>query len=208
MPFTPEQFFDVFRAYNATVWPAQVLLHLLALAAAALAFRAGRGAGVAISLILAFLWTWVGFAYHLAFFAVINPAAIGFGLASIVAAGLFLWHGALRRRLRFRCSMAPLPIAGLVLIVFALAAYPLWSTWSGHAYPALPTFGLPCPTTLFTLGMLALLEPPYPRSPLIIPLVWSAIGAQAAVLLDWPADLSLIAAGLLGVVLLARARAI
>lgn len=31
----------------------------------------------------------------------------------------------------------------------------------------LPTFGLPCPTTLFTIGLLAFVVSPYPRSTLV-----------------------------------------
>lgn len=30
LPFTTEQFFDVFRAYNTAVWPAQLVLVVLA----------------------------------------------------------------------------------------------------------------------------------------------------------------------------------
>ena len=33
LPFTVEQFYDVFREYNTTLWPAQVFLVALAVAA-------------------------------------------------------------------------------------------------------------------------------------------------------------------------------
>ena len=38
LPFTVEQFFAVFRAYNDAVWPMQGVLYGLGLAAVALAF--------------------------------------------------------------------------------------------------------------------------------------------------------------------------
>jgi hypothetical protein len=90
--------------------------------------------------------------------------------------------------------------------VFALVAYPAWNSFSGHRYPAFPTFGLPCPTTLFTLGLLAFLTAPYPRSPLLVPLLWCFVGAQAAFLLGVRADLALLVAGVFGIVLLARSQ--
>jgi hypothetical protein len=55
-------------------------------------------------------------------------------------------------------------------------------------------------------GVLDLAVSPYPRSPLVIPVAWCFVGAQAAFLLNVRADLSLIVAGLFGIVLLIRAR--
>ena len=53
------------------------------------------------------------------------------------------------------------------------------SVWLGHAYPAMPTFGAPCPTTLFTIGMLCFLVPPYPRAPLVAPILWAVVGSRS-----------------------------
>jgi hypothetical protein len=97
-------------------------------------------------------------------------------------------------------------VFGLLLVVFALAIYPAWSVYAGHAYPELPTFGLPCPTTIYTIGLLAFLVRPYPRTPLVVPVVWSFIGGQAAFLLSVPQDLGLVVAGLVGLVLLMRSK--
>ena len=60
LPFTTEQFFEVFRAYNTTVWPAQVLLLALAVAALILVFVHLRWSGAVVSAILACLWAWLG----------------------------------------------------------------------------------------------------------------------------------------------------
>ena len=67
LPFTVEQFNGVFRQYNTSVWPVQVIL--LALAVVAIAFVAfpRRWSGVGVSAILASLWAWLGIAYHLSF---------------------------------------------------------------------------------------------------------------------------------------------
>lgn len=206
LPFTPEQFFAVFAAYNEAVWPAQLVLYaaaLLTLLAVTLRHRTADGVASAT---LGLLWAWIGIAYHLAFFAEINPLAYGFALVSLAGAGVFAWQGIVRRRLHFRWRRSGRGVFGALLIVFALAVYPLWTVASGHAYPAMPTFGLPCPTTLFTIGLLALLEAPYPRAPLVVPLLWSLVGAQAAFLLDVPADLSLLVAAAVAIALLVAGR--
>jgi len=207
LPFTAEQFFAVFRDYNDAVWPAQVVLVGLAAAAFFLIFVSRSWASIAISLTLAFFWAWLALTYHLLFFARINLLAYAFSGLSFIGAFIFLWQGVIRHRLRFAWRADARSSIGVALVVFALLVYPAWSLSAGHRYPAQPTFGLPCPTTIFTVGLLAFLVPPYPRSPFIVPVLWSAIGTQAAFLLDVPQDLSLIAAAVVGLVLLARSRA-
>jgi hypothetical protein len=47
--------------------------------------------------------------------------------------------------------------AAWVIILNALAIYPLLNTAPGHSYPRAPTFGLtPCPLVVFTFGILGL----------------------------------------------------
>jgi hypothetical protein len=204
LPFTVEQFFDVIRSYNTAVWPAQLVLLALALVAVVLVVLPQRWSGAGVSLILATLWAWLGLVYHLAFFTTINPLAYAFAAISVAAAAAFLWHGVILRQLEFRWVISARVGVGFAFVVFALIVYPAWSTFSGHGYPALPTFGLPCPTTLFTIGILAFAVPPYPRSVLIGPVLWCFVGAQAAFLFGVHADLGLIVAGVFGLVLLAR----
>jgi hypothetical protein len=206
LPFTLDQFYGVFRDYNTTVWPAQVFLVALALSAVALVVLPRRWSGAGISAILAFLWAWLGLAYHLAFFTAINPGAYVFAGVSLVGAVVFFWQGIIRRRLEFRAVRRSHTLVGLVLVVFALIVYPAWLHFAGYVYPAIPTFGLPCPTTIFTIGILAFLVAPYPRTPIVVLVLWCFIGVQAAFLLGVPQDLGLGVAGLVGLVLLARAR--
>lgn len=206
LPFSVEQFYSVFREYNTTLWPAQVLLVGLALVTIALVLVPRRWSGVAVSSILAFLWAWLALAYHLAFFTSINPLAYVFSAVSLAGAVVFFWQGVVRRKLDFRWTASVRSGVGLVLIVFALIVYPAWSIAVGHSYPSLPTFGVPCPTTIFTIGLLAFLVRPYPRSPLVVPILWSFVGAQAVFLLGVPPDSGLVVAGVLGIVMLARSK--
>ena len=150
---------------------------------------------MAVSAILALLWVWLGAAYHVAFFARINPVAYGFGALSIVGGLLFAWHGVIHRRFEFAFGRSVRTALGIVLLAFALVAYPVWSTLAGHGYPELPTFGLPCPTTIFTIGVLALASGTNLRAVLAVPILWSLVGSQAAFLLDVKPDLGLLVAG-------------
>lgn len=199
LPFTVDQFFGVFEAYNSAIWPVQILLLLLAALAVIFIALRRSWSGVAVSAILAVLWIWIGAAYHLSFFARINPVAYGFGALSIVGGLMFAWHGVIHRRLEFSFSKSLRAAIGTALLVFALLIYPIWGTLAGHGYPALPTFGLPCPTTIFTIGVLALASGTNLRAVLTIPILWSLVGSQAVLVLDVKPDLGLLVAGVVAV---------
>lgn len=204
LPFTQEQFFAVFAAYNLAVWPAQWVLAALAAALTAIAWQAPAWGGRAIAWGLALLWAWLALAYHLAFFRAINPAAPAFAALSLAAAGAFAWYGGIRGALHFTGRRSARSVAGLAVVVFALAAYPMIGAWLGHRYPLAPTFGLPCPTTIFTFGLLLMAAPPLPREVLVAPLLWAAIGASAAFALGVSQDLALLAVAAGGAWLLWR----
>ena len=76
------------------------------------------------------------------------------------------------------------------LAVYALA-YPGVNLVLGHAYLATPTFGVPCPTTIFTVGMLLTCRRP-PAVVSIIPVLWSLVAGSATWSLGVPADVVLI----------------
>ena len=206
LPFTTEQFLDVFARYNEAVWPAQLLLLALALAVVALAFRESPTGGRWVAVLLAALWLWMAVAYHLAFFRAINPAAVAFAALFAIQALLLMWAGAWRGRLLFGRRPRWVMATGLALIVYALVLYPALGLALGHRWPAMPTFGLPCPTTIFTMGVLLLAAPAAPRLLLPIPLLWAAVGTSAAMQLGMREDFGLVAAGAVTLVVAFGAR--
>jgi hypothetical protein len=202
IPFTQAQFFDVFAAYNAAVWPAQIFLYLAGLAVIVLAFRRSQWADHLITSILAFFWIWMGALYHIVFFRRINPAALIFGVVFIVQGVLFI-AATMRGRLRFGAPLGWRAIIGVVFIVYAMVIYPILGIVSGHSLLDGPLFGVaPCPTTIFTFGVLLWAIAKVPWYTLIIPLLWSLVGFSAAVNLGVPQDYGLVVAGVLGTVLL------
>lgn len=204
LPFTPDQFFSVFAQYNQAVWPAQWILNLAALGCIALLFRAGIRPDRIICAVLSALWIWMAVAYHFAFFSAINPAAWVFGAAFLLAGGGFAWFGLIKTGLAFRPVKGIRSYSGATLLVFSLVLYPLIGHLAGHRYPAAPTFGLPCPTTIFTLGMLHFCAGPGVRLIHVIPLLWSAIGSVAAFQLGVSEDLGLLAAGIVSLAFMLR----
>ena len=63
LPFTIDQFLDVFRRYNLAVWPAQWVLVVAGLTAVVLALRERGSASRWVSVILAVMWFWMAAAY-------------------------------------------------------------------------------------------------------------------------------------------------
>lgn len=189
LPFTRDQFFDVFADYNHSVWPFALGLWAYALLAAVLLAR-HRERGRFAAVMLAVQWGWAGVVYHAAFFSTINPAAWLFAGVSVIEGALLVWFGVIRGELHFS-SRGSLPhVAGWTLMIYALL-YPFITVAEGHAYPRTPTFGLPCPTTLLTIGWLFLADQPWPKVVALVPIGWAVIGGAAAALLDVRTDLML-----------------
>ena len=206
LPFTTAEFFQVFAAYNQAVWPLQPLLMLVAVALLGMALLAPAKAGRVVSLGLGLLWAWLAVGYHLAFFREINPAAPLFAALSLLGAAAFVWQGVHRRALRFHPAMDARRLLGVFVVAFALIGYPLIGALIGHRYPSAPTFGVPCPTTIFTFGILLMARAPVPRMVLVAPLLWAIIGSVAAFALGVTEDLALLAMLLLGGYLLFNRR--
>lgn len=202
LPFTTEEFFQVFVAYNTTVFPIQVFLNLLALTVILYAVRRKNFSDLFIGFILSFLWLWIGVVYNLIFFSKINPAANIFAVLFIIQGLLFIYAGVIKNKLSFQFGKDCIGITGTILILYALVIYPLLGILFGHTYPAGPTFGLPCPTTIFTFGMLLWSAKKAPVYIIILPFIWSVIGASAAINFGVYEDIGLLVAGVVGVILI------
>lgn len=200
LPFTTDQFLDVFRQYNVHVWPMQQVLVLLAAGAVFLAARPDKFSDRVISGVLALLWLWMGVAYHLAHFTAINKGAYVFGAAFIVQGGLFVIAGVIRGRLAFRFGPNVRGAIGALFVLYALVIYPILGRVFGHVHPASPTFGLPCPTVIFTFGLLTWSWRRVPMWLLVIPALWSLVGFSAALTLGITQDFGLLVAGVVGTV--------
>jgi hypothetical protein len=192
LPFTPDQFFALFAAYNQACWIAVVALWAAHAAALTAAWRRPDGAARrALGVVLAIGWAWSALVYHGWLFTRINPAAWLFAAVFLAEAALLArpvaapipWFGA----------SGPRRIAAVALCAYGLA-YPAVAIVE-RGYPATPTFGVPCPTTIVTIGALLGVGGRIPVAVAIVPLAWAIVGGSASVLLAVRADAVLLAAG-------------
>ncbi|MGD8867282.1 MAG: DUF6064 family protein [Gemmatimonadales bacterium] len=194
LPFTHAQFLDAFGAYNRTLWPGVLALWVVSVVFVLGWLLRRRTGHRALSGLLAAHWVWSAIAYHLAFFASVNPAAPVFAILFVAEAVLLFWFGVVRSRLVFTVGRSFRHVLAVALILYALV-YPLLNLALGYQFPRSPTFGVPCPSTLLTAGLLLAVAPAPPWTVLAIPILWTIIGGSAALLLDVHADLALILAG-------------
>jgi hypothetical protein len=200
LPFTLEQFLDVFASYNTAIWPAQIVAYLLGAIALAALLRPGRASDRIVSAVLGLMWLFTGILYHGAFFSSVNKAAFAFGVLFVVEGVALLYTGVVRDGLRFAINYGFGAVIGAGFILYASLVYPLIGIATGHSWPALPMFGVtPCPVTIFTFGLLLMTTRRFSYWLLVIPFIWSLIGGSAAILLDVWQDWLLLVCGLIAV---------
>lgn len=194
LPFTREQFLDLFAAYNAAVWPAVVVLWIASAVVSVLLLSSRRPPDRWINALLAAHWTWSAVAYHAVFFTRINPAAWLFAALFLVQAAVFVWLGVVQGCLSFAARRDAWAVVAWLLVAYSLL-YPVINAVQHLTWSRIPTFGVPCPTTIFTAGLLMLAQRGSWRLS-IVPVIWSGIGGSAAFLLGVRADYALPVAGI------------
>lgn len=203
LPFTVDQFLQVFSDYNLAIWPAQLFAYLLGFIALLLVAKNRKYTNKFVNLILAAFWLWMGGVYHITFFSEINTAAYLFGSLFLLQGVGFLILTWANTELIYSFRNDIYGLTGTTFIAYGMLIYPLQGYWMGHIYPQSPVFGVaPCPTTIFTFGLLLHTRGKVPIWLLTIPGLWSLIGFSAAFRLTIYEDMGLVVAGILGVALL------
>jgi hypothetical protein len=196
VPFTIEQFLGVFVAYNAAIWPTQIVAYAVGLIAIAAVWSGRPIASRLAPSVLALMWVLNGIGYHYLYFSTINPAAKLFAALFVVQAILFAAGAMAANGMRFEIGRDLRSFSGVAVIAYAMLIYPILGILAGHGLLAGPMFGVaPCPTTIFTIGMLLLARGKSVVWLSIIPLLWSLVGLAAAVQLGFREDYGLLVAG-------------
>jgi Family of unknown function (DUF6064) len=129
-------------------------------------------------------------------------AMVGF----LLQGAMLLWFGAIRRELTFKAGLDLYGSVALALVAYAAVLYPMFSYLDGHFFPASPAFGLgtvPCPTTIFTFGLLLWTSGRVPKAVLVVPTLWALMGGISAPLnYGILEDVGLLLSGVLGTGLL------
>jgi hypothetical protein len=192
VPFTADEFLDVFAAYNNALWPLALALWVLT----AVVFGpliAGRRVWMLLPvLVLAGHWLWAGMLYHALFFTAVNPVAWLFAALFLLQAVLFIGAASFGEMTAARARSWRHVVSSSLMLYGLL--YPAITWTDGFAYPRMPTFGVPCPTVILTVGFLVAVS----TSSIvlsIIPVAWSVLGVSAVRSFGVHADLALPAAG-------------
>lgn len=181
MPFSPEQFFNVFLKYNSFVFPVQILFFLAGIYCISLILLKSKSAAKINSYFLVLLWLWTGIVYHIYFFSEINKTAVAFGVLFILQAVFFLIEFVFKKQLVFSYENRFDVIAGYFLVLFGLVVYPAIGLLSGNDLRHAISLGLPCPSVIYTFGIIILSRKNYTLYKLIIPVIWAFIGFFAAI---------------------------
>ena len=119
----------------------------------------------------------------------------------IVQAGLLLC-AALEDELHFHFEPKPIPIVGLIFILYGLVGYPLIGLIVGRSFPAIIFSPLASsPMSIWFIGMLLMTNKPVPRFTMIILFIWGLIGILWATI-GVTEDIGLIITNLVGPALL------
>lgn len=181
MPFTSEQFFNVFKEYNTFVFPAQIIFLIGGVICVFLLKIQNRYAENFIKTFLIMLWLWIGVIYQLMFFTVINKAAYIFGALFIIQSIFFFVDFFIRKKFVINFGNKLISITGYTLLIFGVIIYPVIGLLVEKNLVYLISLGLPCPSVIFTFGMLVLAEKSLSKHIFIIPVLWATIGFFAAI---------------------------
>jgi len=182
MPYSAEQFFAVFNQYNSDLKIYVAFFYLLAFLVLWGIFSRKKFALNLSLAMLACLWLWMGIVYQIFYFSKINPMAKVFGAFFILQG--FIWMYAMKARwFQFTNDKTSIQFfVSLFFIAYALLIYPILGMLMGHGFPSGPVFSLPCPSTIFTFGIVLLLtgKGKHFLAIMTIPVLWSVIGTTAA----------------------------
>jgi hypothetical protein len=198
---------EALHRYDQGLWPLPLLATMLGLVVLLLALHRLGPAGRFTCSLLSLSWVWIGVEYHGVALGGLQPLGELLGTIFVLQGLLIFWHGVLMGRLAFHPQGGAMGFCGGVLLLYALAAYPLLGGLLGLAPLAGQYLGLaPGPTAVFTLGLFLWAEEGPPLDLLAIPSLWAVLGARTAWSLgQWP-DLMLPAAAALCLGLVLRRR--
>lgn len=199
LPFTVNEFMNVFKVYNQSIWPMQIAFYLLSFFILFFLKKNNKFSNKIVMGTLSFYWLWIGVFYHLINFTSINKMAYIFGGLFVIEGLILLYAGFIKDYISFSYNFDLYSTIGSVLIIYSMVIYPLIGYFLGHRYPFSPVFGVaPCPTTIFTFGILLFANKIKKSYIIWIPLIWSIIGTFAAVKLGIKEDYGLFIAGIIG----------
>lgn len=202
MPFTAGQFFDVFREYNSSVFPFQIIILILSFLIIFILRLRNRNIVKITGVFLSLLWIWIGYIYHIRFFSGINKAAYIFGALFVFQGILFFIEFIFRNKIEFNFENKFNNYSACILLLFGVILYPAIGFITGKSLDITISMGLPCPSVIYTFGILIFAGKSLPKYLLIIPALWAFIGFFAALKFGVYQDIALPLSAITAIILL------
>ncbi|HNS82271.1 MAG: hypothetical protein A4E36_01558 [Methanoregulaceae archaeon PtaB.Bin009] len=205
-------FFTQFAAYNTDWLPVNVILWLLLLITTALVFMRSADmrsqALIKGALALVFLWNGIVF-----FFFYMTLSAVPGGIPMVVI-GLLFATDIFRKRITISLPASGwVRYATLAWAIWALGLYTIAGWLTGHPYPGGPLPAAPCPTTILAIALLSTSMATLKTTRLLFTLLFALLlwwaffaGTFAPAMYGFYLDLTLLAAGVYGLVMILKNR--
>lgn len=156
-----------------------------------------------ISAILAFFYGWIGIQFYMVYFKEFMPFPFVFGILFVVQSLIFIFEGTIRNRISFQFKADLYGLMGALLVFYGIFGYQALEYLLGRGYPEILSFGMfPCPTVIFSLGILLWTGKKFPAYILVYPLIHAFSGYIPAFIIGIIEDIVLIISGLLVLFLL------
>jgi hypothetical protein len=186
----------VLAAFNSDLWPTQIVAYLLGVLVIWLAARGESGSSRWACGIMGLLHLLIGVGLCAIYWAPVYLLAWLFAALNVAQGAILLGAGAWRGRLQFSFASGPRRWIGLALMALGLVGYPLMGPLTGRTWPAAMLFGMvPCPTSVFELGLLHWAKAPVSALFWAVPL-FAGLSAWVPVSSGVTEDLILLTAGL------------
>lgn len=199
-----ETFWMRLGAYNEAMLPIQAVMIIIA---AFLTYRVfakpGAKTDVWMKAFLSFAFAWNGVVFFL-FFAR-NPISTFTGVPLFIVVAALFAVDIFTKKTQFRLPDAKWRKVLTVLWILLVFLYPLIGWTLGHAYPKTCTPMMPCPLTVFALGLVAAAAPKVDKKVFAFLLPWALLGLPKCLgALDCYEDCILFAAGVYGLIVLIK----
>jgi hypothetical protein len=177
----------------------QIVWYAAAIAVVILAFQPTRRSSRLISLFLAAYYVWAGVVFFWMFQSQVDDGAGLHGAMFVLGGVLLTIAGVVRGDLTFHPEWNARSVIGGFFILYVLVFYPLIGVLGGHAFPAMPVFGIaPCTAPIVSFGLLLWTQGRVPKYVLLVPLLWALIAVPGALGVGVYEDIGTLVASLVG----------
>ena len=203
LSFSLEEFLLVLESYNLDIWPIQIIAYALILIILFVSLKPAKYSSIIILAVLSFFWLFNGIVFCFIYWAPSHIFGYIFGIFCTVQGLLFL-YSLIRSDIKIVPPNKTYLLIGMLFFLYSMIGYQLFGYYLDHIYPKFFPVGLvPCPTTIFTLGLLIIINTKIPIKYIAIPLIISLGGLLAAYNGIYE-DIGLIILGVWGTILIIK----